>query len=152
MDFQEFRSRQRAVPLLVGDNKRCFIFLLEEGRMQKYRYFDVEKRGPVTELHLTDTKFFNTEHYAELVDELLAFVEQERPRRLLINLSRVGYCSTAVMNALIAVQRLLASLPVTGVMKLCGASEVVDEAIRRLKLDQGVFDIYSTDDDAIHAF
>ena len=120
--------------------------------MQKYRYFDVEQRGPVTELHLTDTKFFNTEHYAELVDELLAFVEQARPRRLLINLSRVGYCSTAVMNALIAVQRQLASLPVTGVMKLCGASEVVDEALRRLRLDQGIFDIHSTEVDAIRAF
>lgn len=120
--------------------------------MRKSWYFDIEQHGSVTELYLTDTKFFNTEHYAELVDELLAFVEQERPRELLVNLSRLGYCSTAVMSALVAVQRQLASLPVTGVMKLCGASEVVDEAIRRLKLDQGVFDIYSTDVDAIRAF
>ena len=120
--------------------------------MREFRYFDVEQRGPVTELHLTDTKFFNTERYAELLDELLAFVEQELPRKLLINLSRVGYCSTAVMNALIAVQRQLASQSATGVMKLCGASEVVDEALRRLKLDQGVFDIHSTDEEAIRAF
>jgi len=120
--------------------------------MRKSWYFDIEQHGPVTELYLSDTKFFNTEHYAELVDELLAFVEQERPRRLLVNLSRLGYCSTAVMNALIAVQRQLASLPVAGVMKLCGACEVVDEALRRLRLDQGVFDIHSTDAEAIDAF
>lgn len=120
--------------------------------MQEFRYFDVELRGPVTEIHLADTKFLDTERYAELLDELLAFVEQERPRRLLINLSRVTYCSTAVMSALIAVQNRLSSHSAAGVMKLCGASEVVGEALRRLKLDQGVFDIHSTDVAAIQAF
>ena len=120
--------------------------------MREFRYFDVEQRGPITEIRLADSKFFSTERYAELRDEFLVFVEQERPRRLLVNLSRVRYCSTAVMNALIAVQEQLVSHPATGVMKLCGASEVVDEALRRLKLDQGVFEIHSTDDDAIHAF
>jgi anti-anti-sigma regulatory factor len=152
MEFQKLRSTQRAVPLLVGDNKRCFIFLLEKDRMQKYRYFDVEQRGPVTEIHLADTKFFDTERYAELLDELLAFVEQERPRRLLVNLSRVGYCSTAVIGALIAAQTQLEAHPASGAMKLCGASDVVEEALRRLKLDQGVFDIHSTEVGAIHAF
>ena len=120
--------------------------------MREFLYFDVEQRGSIIEIHLADTRFFDTERYAELLDELLAFVDQERPRRLLVNLSRVGYCSTAVMNALIAVQKHLASLPAAGVMKLCGASEVVNEALRRLKLDQGVFDIHSTDASAIHAF
>jgi anti-anti-sigma regulatory factor len=126
--------------------------LLKGGQDEGIQVFRCEQHGPVTQLHLADTRFLNTEDYAELSDELLAFVEQERPRKLLVNLSRVGYCSTAVMSALIAVQKHLASLPAAGVMKLCGASEVVDEAIRRLKLDQGVFDIHSTEVGAIHAF
>jgi anti-anti-sigma regulatory factor len=120
--------------------------------MREFRYFDVKKHGPVTEIHLADPKFFDTERYAELRDELLAFVEQERPRRLLVNLSRVEYCSTAVMSTLIMVQRCLGMHPATGTMKLCGASEVVGEALGRLRLDHGVFDIHSTDVGAIQAF
>ena len=66
--------------------------------MRSFRYFDVEQCGLVTELQLVDTKFFDVERYDELRDELLAFVDQERPRMLLVNLSRVEYCSTAVMQ------------------------------------------------------
>ena len=120
--------------------------------MREFKYFDVEQRGDITELHLADTKFFATERYADLRDELLAFVEQERPRRLLIDLSRVEYCSTAVMGTLIMVQRQLALQPATGVMKLCGASEVVGEAFQRLRLDRGVFDMHRTSVDAIRTF
>jgi anti-anti-sigma regulatory factor len=120
--------------------------------MRSFRYFDVEQRGSVTELQLVDTKFFDVERYDELRDELLAFVDQERPRMLLVNLSRVEYCSTAVMSALIAVQRRLTLYPATGAMKLCGAREVVAEAFRRLRLDQGVFDLHTTDTAALQAF
>jgi anti-anti-sigma regulatory factor len=120
--------------------------------MREFKYFDVEQRGLVTEIRLADTRVFDTERYAELRDELLAFIEQERPRRLLVNLSRVEYCSTAVMGALIAVQKRLALHPATGAMKLCGTREVVAEAFRRLRLDQGVFDIHSSDVAAIKAF
>jgi anti-anti-sigma regulatory factor len=117
-----------------------------------FRYFDVEQRGPVTEIRLADTRYFDTDRYTELRDELLAFVEQERPLRLLVDLSRVEYCSTAVMGALIAVQARLALHPAIGTMKLCGIREVVGESLRRLKLDQGVFDLHSTDVGAIQAF
>jgi anti-anti-sigma regulatory factor len=130
----------------------CPVFQPEENQMRSFRYFDVEQRGSVTEIQLADTKFFDVERYAELRDELLAFVEQERPRRLLVNLSRVEYCSTAVMSALIAVQRHLARHPATGTMKLCGAREVVAEALHRLQLDQGVFDMHRTAAAAIQAF
>lgn len=120
--------------------------------MWELKYFDVEQRGPVTEIHLADTKFYDTDRYTELRDELLAFVEQERPGKLLVDLSRVEYCSTAVMSTLIMVQRRLAEQPAAGVMKLCGTREVVGEALRMLKLDQGVFDIYTTTVGAMQAF
>lgn len=47
------------------------VFLWKEHKMREFRYFDVEQRGPITEIRLADTKFFSTERYGELRDELV---------------------------------------------------------------------------------
>jgi anti-anti-sigma regulatory factor len=129
------------------------VFLWRRGTdPMNYRYFDVEQRGKVTQICLAATDFFDTSCYAELRDELVALVERERPHRLLVDLSLLRYCSTAVMGALVDTGKRLAALPVPGRMKLCGLHPVVREAFRRLRLDGRVFDIHETAEEAVAAF
>jgi len=94
--------------------------------------FSVEKSGDMTILCIADTRFFDTDKYAKLQHDLLAFVTADRPLKLLVDLSNVEYCSTALTNTLLIAQKRTSAW--NGQMKLFGLSEVVLETLQRLKL------------------
>lgn len=118
--------------------------------MVSCKHFDTEQHGDVTEIRLVNPAFFDIDCYAELSEQLLGFVEQERPRNLLVDFSRVEYCSTAVMNALLIAQKSLQAGG--GCMKVYGMNDSVCEAFRRLNLDRTAFDLYATQAAAVAAF
>ena len=107
--------------------------------MTSFKHFDAKRRRDVLEIRLVNPAFYDVDSYAELSEELIDFVEQERPRTLLVDFSRVEYCSTAVMNALLIAQKRLQSEG--GLMKLYGMNDSVREAFRQLDLDSTAFDI-----------
>ncbi len=113
-------------------------------------YFDVDQSGDVTELRLADPALFDIPRYEELRNELVSFVEQQRPSRLIVDFSAVGYCSTAVIAAVLMAKKRLDS--VGGRMKLCGMSDAVRETFQMLKLEGAIFDIHTTKADAVDAF
>ena len=118
--------------------------------MVSLQHFDTKQHGGVTEIRLANPAFFDIDGYTELSEELAEFIEQERPRKLLVDFSRVQYCSTAVMNTLLVAQRRLQSEG--GCMKVYGMNDSVREAFRRLNLDRTAFDIYATQAAAMAAF
>jgi len=117
--------------------------------MTSFKHFDAKRRRDVIEIRLVNPAFYDVDSYAELWEELIDFVEQERPRKLLVDFSRVEYCSTAVMNALLIAQKHLQSDG--GLMKLYGMNDSVREAFQRLNLDGTAFDIHAGESAAIPA-
>jgi len=113
-------------------------------------YFDVEWSGDVTELRLADPSLFDVPRHEELRYKLVSFAEQQRPSKLIVDFSAVGYCSTAVIAAMLTVKKSLE--PEGGQIKLCGMSETVRETFQTLKLDGTIFDILATNADAVNAF
>ena len=114
------------------------------------QYFDVEQSDDVTELRLADPSLYDVPRYEELQNEVVNFVERQRPSKLIVDFSAVGYCSTAVIAAMLTVKRRLE--PERGQVKLCGMSDDVRETFRTLKLDGTIFDILATKADAVNAF
>ena len=112
--------------------------------------FTVEQGGEITFVRFVDTKYFDTDDYAQLQEDLLYFAEHQQPHKLLMDLGKIEYCSTALTNALLMVQRRVRAR--SGTMKLFGLSEVVLETLQRLKLVGTIFAVYEDETAAINAF
>jgi anti-anti-sigma regulatory factor len=103
--------------------------------------FAVEQGEDVTIVRIADTRYFDTDHYAQLQHALVDFVERQQPGKLLADLGNVQYCSTALINTLLIAQNRMNTW--AGVMKLFGLSEVVLETLQRLKLADTLLSVYA---------
>lgn len=110
--------------------------------MRSYKHFFASEHEAVVKVTLVNTKFFDVDQYEELRDELMSFANLCSTDKVLIDLSEVEYCSTAVMRALISIRDRLSGRG--GKLKLCGVNSNVREAFRQLKLDQSTFEIHPT--------
>jgi anti-anti-sigma factor len=88
-----------------------------------------------------DTKYFDTDNYAQLQRDLVKFVERQQPRKLLVDLGRIEYCSTALISGLLMAQRRVTAA--AGTMKLFGLREVVLETLQHLKLVDTMLSVYA---------
>ena len=87
---------------------------------------------------------------AELWEELRESVEQERPRKLLVDFSLVEYGPIDVIIALLIARKRVQSEG--GFMKVYGLNDGVRETFRRLNLDRATSDTYATQAAATVAF
>ncbi|MCO6455065.1 MAG: STAS domain-containing protein [Pirellulaceae bacterium] len=118
--------------------------------MTGYKHFQVEQIGDVTALRLVDPKLFDMLLVNEVQDELLGFLDEQRPDKLLVDFAHVSSCSTTIINGLLrAKMRLVAR---HGCLKLCCMQHGVRVAFSTLNLDGTVFEIYATAADAVGAF
>ena len=104
--------------------------------MSDFTHFDVTRVNDVTEIRLADPGLFETEHYAELRRELVEFVEQNTPRKLLVLFSRVKYCSTALVSALLLVKDRVESEH--GSLKLSDMNDTAREVFSPAQFSQGM--------------
>jgi anti-anti-sigma factor len=102
-------------------------------------WFTIEQSDDITIVRFANTEVFDTEGYARLHSELMALVERHQPRKLLLDLSNIRYCSTAFINTLLMVQKRIQSW--AGLMKLFGLREVVLETLNILGLIGTVFSV-----------
>ena len=102
-------------------------------------YFRIEEEGEVTCIRFADTSRFDTDDYAQLQRDLVDFVESRQPRKLLVDLGEVVYCSTALINALLMAERRVGAK--TGQMHLFGLNEYMLETLQRLKLVGTIFSV-----------
>jgi anti-anti-sigma regulatory factor len=111
--------------------------------------FAVEQSDDAMVVRFIDPWHFDTTKYAQLQEDLLDFVERQRPCKLLVDLGNIEYCSTALINALLMAQkRVQAGL---GVMKLFSLHGVLLEAMQHLKLIDAVFSVHADETAAKNA-
>ena len=118
--------------------------------MSNYKHFETQQLDEITEVRLVDPKLFETLIVNELQDELLRYLDEQRPRKLLINFGSVTHCSTAVINGLLRAKKRLTTEG--GQLKLCGMTNSIREAYKMLNLDGTVFEIHDQTADAVKAF
>ena len=110
----------------------------------------VETDGEVTVVRLNDRKLQEMVLIGELHDELLEFVEQHPPDKLLIDFASVTQCSSAVVNSMLMVRKRLHGRGAA--VRLCGMQKQVRQTFQLLKLDGTLFQIHETVPDGLAAF
>ncbi len=107
--------------------------------MTRNEYFCIEQDGGVTCIRFFDTSRLDTDDYAQLQHDLIEFVESHSPRKLIVDLSEVVFCSTALINALLMAERRVRANH--GTMNLFGLNEYMLDTLQRLKLVDTIFSI-----------
>lgn len=115
-----------------------------------FEHFSVRRFDDGLTIELADPMLFDTAVVMAWQNELLKLVDSERPRRAIVDFSKVEHCSTAVINGLLRARRRIAKDG--GQMKLCGMRTPIRDAYALLNLDGTVFLIYDSVDDALDAF
>ena len=67
--------------------------------------FAVEQCGDAMIVRFVDLWHFDTGKYVRLQEDLIKFVELQKPRQLLVDLGQVECCSTTLINALLMAQK-----------------------------------------------
>jgi anti-sigma B factor antagonist len=118
--------------------------------MHPYKHFEVQPFDGVSIVLIHEPRLLRQELLDSLRDEMLRFVEEERPQKLLMFYGEVEYCTSAAISGLLSVKRRIGEYG--GQIKLCELSDAVLESFRRLGLANTVFEIYSSVGDAMEAF
>jgi anti-anti-sigma regulatory factor len=108
--------------------------------MTAYRHFLLQEQGDIVILELAAPNLFDTLIVGELENELLSYLEDRAPSKLLVDFGGVSHCSTGVINGLLRAKKRLLSHG--GQLALCGMSDPIRDAYRMLNLDGTVFMIF----------
>lgn len=119
-------------------------------KTSSFEHFTVEYREQVVVVSLTDLDLLDRLITNELQDELVRFVETEKPTCLILDFQRVRRCSTEIINALLRARKRVTQSG--GRMKLSNMRPEMREVFRLLNLDGTVFEIYNTISDAWKEF
>lgn len=115
-----------------------------------FKHIQPENIGEATIFRLLDAKLADTLIVNELEDEILEAIDEQQPKRLVIDFTNVKLCSTAVVNGLLRARKRLATTD--GRLKLCGMIEPIRDGYRILNLDGTVFEIHEDIAAALRAF
>jgi anti-anti-sigma factor len=85
----------------------------------------------------------------KLRTELLGVVQNQQPRLLLIDFSRIKIIASSAIGALLAVRSKL--LDINGELRLCAVSPPIREIYRTLNLEGTMFPVFDTVDQALRA-
>ena len=106
--------------------------------------------GEVTVLRLKDPRLHEMILISELHDELLQYIEENQPQKLLVDFAMVTQCSSAVINSMLLARKRLMAYGAG--MRLCSMHKQVREAFRVLRLDGTLFDIHESLPEGLEAF
>ncbi len=117
--------------------------------MPVHRRVEVSEIDSATVVRFVDRKILDTANIQELGDELFALIEVDERKNLLLNFSRVEFLSSAALNKLILLDRLVKKHG--GQLKLCSLRPEIQEVFVITRLNQ-MFDIYNEEVDALGTF
>lgn len=118
--------------------------------MAEYKRFEVTHQSGVTLLRLLDTELSDLVLQDAVYQELMDLLDADKPSKLLIDFSAVEYCTTGIINSLLTTKKRVVAEG--GAFKLFGLTKHVHEAFSALNLENTVFDVYATSDEALAAF
>lgn len=115
-----------------------------------HKHFEVETDQGVTVVALTDLELLDQLLTYEMQEELLRFVEEQQPQRLIVDFQGVRRCSTEIINTMLRSRKRVASHG--GDMRLCNMHSAIRDVFRLLNLDGNVFEIFDTRNAALEGF
>jgi anti-anti-sigma regulatory factor len=117
--------------------------------MSEYKTFQVRDHGPVALIQPTDSEILHRDLINRLSDELIEYIDQARPERVLITLKQVTRYSSEAIGGLIRVRKHIKKYG--GDMKLCMNGES-RELFKVTRLDGTLFEIFETESEGIASF
>ena len=118
--------------------------------MADYKRFEVTHEDGVVILTLVDAELSDLVLQDAVQEELSALVEEDKPAKLLIDFGVVQYCTTGIIGSLLTTKKRVVAGG--GEFKLCCLTKHVHDAFKALNLENTVFDVYATKDEALAAF
>jgi anti-anti-sigma factor len=115
-----------------------------------YKHFEVENDQGVTVVQLTDLELLDQLVTHEMQGELVRFVDEEKPHRLIVSFDGVRRCSTEIINAMLRTRKRISAQE--GDMRLCSMHHTIRDVFRMLNLEGNVFEIFDTLDEAKQGF
>ncbi len=103
----------------------------------------------VTIVQFTDPKVVGRRDIKLIGAELTKMVEENGVLKMLVNVKKLQYLSSAVLGKLISLHKSLRTN--TGVLKLCNVAPTIYEAFEITRLNK-IFDIYKSEAQALEAF
>lgn len=110
-----------------------------------YRCLDVSERFGVTIVKLNSRRV-DPHNFEQVMEELFALIDEERPRKMLLNLSEVRYLYSTAIARLAELDRRIREA--AGVLHLCGVQQVVREVFDVTHLVRR-FEISETEEQAL---
>ncbi len=110
--------------------------------MAVQKFFEIEQRNDLTIMLLISEDDVDRMAVNDLQRAIVAFVEQERPHKLLVDFVNVRRFSSETINALIRVRRRLGEYQ--GTLCLCSMRPEVHDVFKLMRLDGTVFEIVPT--------
>ncbi|MBP90252.1 MAG: hypothetical protein CMJ64_26680 [Planctomycetaceae bacterium] len=118
--------------------------------MADYKRFNVDVTEGVTVIRPVDKELSDLVLQDELHEELMRFLVDEKPQKLVINFGTVEYCTTGIINSLLSVKKRV--IAADGRFKMCCLTQHVHDAFRALNLEGTVFEVFPTEADAFASF
>lgn len=116
----------------------------------EYKHLRVERHGDAAVIILSNVELFDRLMTDEVRQELLDFIDTERPSKLVISFEEVTRCSTEVINGLIRARK--RTITHGGEFRLCLVRQEMRQVLRILKLDGTVFEVHETLNGALQSF
>ncbi len=117
--------------------------------MSEHRRLSVSEVGDVTIVRFVDRKILDAIAIEEWGDELVALVDVDNRKRLLLNFADVTFMSSAALNKLIVLEKRVKKQG--GRLKLCNLRRELREIFDITRLST-IFEILDTDSEAIATF
>jgi anti-sigma B factor antagonist len=117
--------------------------------MSDRRRTEVTKHDEVAVVRFTDKKIVDSTNIEEMGTELMAVVDKEHMKHILLNFEGVEFLSSAALNKLILLEKKVKQFG--GVLRLCCLKAEIMEVFTITRLNR-VFDIRKTESDALKAF
>ena len=109
-----------------------------------------ELRSSVAVARLLHEKLIHLPLIMDLGNEILTYLDANRPMQLVVSFDGVNRFGTEAINMLLRIRG--AATAYGGTVRLGGMTDGIREAFSILRLDGTIFDIFSTTDDAVASF
>jgi anti-anti-sigma factor len=117
--------------------------------MGQYKRFSVRQEGTAAVVELLDDEISDLTTLADLSAELSDYIANEKPMRVLLNLNKVTFITSATIEVLLRTKRKVSSEG--GQVKLCCLAPFILDVLQRLHLDS-IFEIHASEADGLSSF
>jgi anti-sigma B factor antagonist len=117
--------------------------------MTQFKSFEVKIVGPVALIQPRETEIVKRNLINDLADDLIEYVQQAKPTKVVLTLKRVTRYSSEAIGGLIRVERRVRAEG--GRVKLCMNQEL-RELFKVTRLDGTLFEIYESESEAVASF